>query len=126
MSLRSSHPLWFIAGAALLASAPSRAAAQVRVDSVATDSALIALLKATDPFFRLFVRCAQTHLTWSSSRTVQHGVTVVLRQFTYQATCDAEGQEEDDCLYKVTAEGTLDAPIVPTIRKLRWDLVCNG
>ena len=105
---------------------PGALGAQAPQPSLATDTALVAHLRATDPFFGLFVQCKDVKVTRASVPAVHHRERTVEKHFTYRALCDVRGQEEDDCLYQVDLAGTIDTLQSATIRRLRWDLVCSG
>ena len=105
---------------------PGALGAQAPQPSLSTDTALVAHLRATDPFFALFVQCKDAKVTRTSVPAVHHGERTVENHFTYRALCDVRGQEEDDCLYQVDLAGTIDTPQSATIRRLLWDLVCSG
>ncbi len=125
MTARTVSILSILVGVCLVL-VPGGLGAQASQPSLATDTALVTHLRATDPFFALFVQCKDAKVTRTSVQAVHHGERAVENHFTYRALCDVRGQEEDDCLYQVDLAGTIDTPQSATIRRLRWDLVCGG
>ena len=83
------------------------------------DSALVKHIKATDHIFETALGvCNSEHL----SRSIRHGA----KLFKFTAFCEIRPLPKDDCpSYKVTANGTVDAPGWATVRDMRLELECT-